>query len=237
MVVWRRLPWRTFLTCVLTSSTLGTAQYVISKTLVTSSTTYTQPYLYYAINNGSTVNVTVRIGMPQMELGSFPTSVIPTSGTAVTRQADTFTIPAGGWYTAGQGTLAVNTTIPYSSSVYPTGIELDDGTGNNDIVLYTSSGYLGATIYNSGTATYSGSGTAYTFGTLGKAVVAYKANDAASAVNGSLRNVGTPSSLPTVSALRLGAGRGNQNFLNGWINRGWYTPSREPNASLPDYTR
>lgn len=46
------------------------------------------------ISNGATVDFTLRVGLPQLEQGSFATSPIRTTGTAVTRSADVSTSAA-----------------------------------------------------------------------------------------------------------------------------------------------
>jgi hypothetical protein len=63
------------------------------------------------IANGQVVNVTVRIGMPQLEIGAFATSVIPTAGSAVTRNADVVTMTGAGFdfFNASAGTFFINT--------------------------------------------------------------------------------------------------------------------------------
>jgi hypothetical protein len=49
---------------------------------------FVQPSLFFAIVNGTTYDFTIRIAAPQMELGAYATTFIPTTTAAVTRLAD-----------------------------------------------------------------------------------------------------------------------------------------------------
>lgn len=76
----------------------------------------------YQWSTSGAANWTIRIGLPQLELGAFPTSVISTSGTAQTRQADVASISTGAFpFNAQQGTLLVSAT----PSVLATGGNLE----------------------------------------------------------------------------------------------------------------
>ena len=59
---------------------LGTATHV--------STAFVEPELNFGVANGQAINVTLRIGWPQQELGLFVTSPIRTTGAAATRAGD-----------------------------------------------------------------------------------------------------------------------------------------------------
>jgi len=61
-------------------------------------TTNTIAHLFsFTVTVGAAIDATVRLAMPQFELGTFASSVIPTTTATVTRATDnlTFTIPAG----------------------------------------------------------------------------------------------------------------------------------------------
>jgi hypothetical protein len=71
-------------------------------------TAYFKPYYQWDVPNGTSFDVTIRIGLPQMEEGSFMTSVIPTSGSTVTRTADNASITGSNfteWYNPSEGTV------------------------------------------------------------------------------------------------------------------------------------
>ena len=58
------------------------------------STAFVQPGLYISITNGAAYDFTIRIAAPQMELGAYATTWVPTTTTAVTRIGDS-TFKAG----------------------------------------------------------------------------------------------------------------------------------------------
>jgi hypothetical protein len=67
---------------------------------------FIQPFFRFAWANGAAIDITLRIGLPQLELGAFATSVIPTTTTALTRAADVASVNTlSPWYNAAEGTL------------------------------------------------------------------------------------------------------------------------------------
>ena len=63
------------------------ARYTQVNTISTSSA-FVRPILRFAITNGATYDFTIRIAAPQMELGAYATTFIPTTTAAVTRVED-----------------------------------------------------------------------------------------------------------------------------------------------------
>lgn len=72
-------------------------------------------------NIGTVVDVTVRVAAPQLELGSFPTSYIPTSGSQATRAADVCSINTlSPWYDQNEGTIYIETRYSTFANHQPT---------------------------------------------------------------------------------------------------------------------
>jgi hypothetical protein len=64
------------------------ARYEFTNTINNASTAFVQPYITARVFNGVAYDFTIRIGLPQMELGSVATSPIKTTTASVTRSAD-----------------------------------------------------------------------------------------------------------------------------------------------------
>lgn len=80
-----------------------------SGTYVNATTAFAQPTaanIFFA--SGVTIDITLRIGMPQLELGAFATSPIPTTTAAATRAADVAVMTGANfsnWYSQAQGSV------------------------------------------------------------------------------------------------------------------------------------
>ena len=66
-------------------------RFSFTRTLANASTARVTPIVQWLVNNGVSYDFTVRIGYPQMELGSVATSVIPTTTQAITRSNEIMT--------------------------------------------------------------------------------------------------------------------------------------------------
>jgi hypothetical protein len=192
-------------------------------------------------SSGAAIDITLRIGLPQLELGAFATSVIPTTTTALTRNADVASMTGtnfSSWYNASEGTLYVEAQLQGVEGLAPAAlVSIDDVTTNNRIILrrslvagtanfrfVSSAGSIDANLL-------SGSNTG-----LNKMIAAFKAGDQQSANNGTLFTGITPvASLPIVTRLAIGDGTGSTP-ASGTIRRIAYYPTRLSNAQLQALT-
>jgi hypothetical protein len=86
------------------------ARYSQIKTLVGTGVTNVRAMIYFNFVIGQTYNTTIRLAAPQMELGAYPTTYIPTTTATVTRIADSFSrnnIYTNGLITSSGGTWFV----------------------------------------------------------------------------------------------------------------------------------
>jgi len=194
---------------------------------------------------GVAIDITLRIGLPQLELGFYASSVIPTTTAEVTRALDQpFINTVTPWYNATESSfvvgyqLSLGSAVSISTSRFAFDFTEAPLTDNRlaiqailnalvaDRVLITSAG---------GAVSFSSNGT--TVGTTPRVVAAaYKSNDfAASATGATTIAVATGTTMPVnLTAVRLGGQIANSNNgqLGGWLRRFTYYPRRMTNAEL-----
>jgi len=223
-----------------TTSSLAIQRSSASYTIANASTAFIRPLIYFAITNGQTYNFTLRIGLPQLELGAFATSVIATTTAAATRTIENARIPLGSWYNASAFSLLVeaqkNTT---ADTGFATSVELNDGTGNRRISFYNSPSTANlridvSTIVDIPAGTYTSgvpykiaaavTGTSTTTGTI------------VSFFNGAAAGSGITTNLNSASYTNMNIGYigviGAGNQMNGWIQRIAYYPVAFSNTQL-----
>ena len=161
----------------------------------------------FRIGLGTSSNDTgsIKIGAVQIEEGSYPTSAIFTSGSAVTRVADSCsqTVPDG---VIGQteGVLYAELGSIPSEAIDDVFIELSDGTSNNRILFYAdSNSYIRNQIKASGSIS-SLINTNVTVSSNMKIAITYKSNEAKVFING-VQYGGTDTSVvvPSVNKMNL----------------------------------
>lgn len=109
--------------------------------------TFTDPLVAFAehtiqrtLGIGASIDITLRIWMPQLEKNSLASSIIPTYGVAATRGADNLSAATGSWLTQGSGTIYTAFSHPTMAvGVYPIILQIDDGTGSNRVQAFSQS--------------------------------------------------------------------------------------------------
>jgi hypothetical protein len=178
----------------------------------------------------------------QGEIGSFPTSYIPTTSSTVTRAADVASITGSNfssWYRQDEGTVFSNCKQAQVNTVAgATHYQFSDGTtGERFDVFGRANGGTGVKVFDGGTEvtdlfpTFTG----IAANTAIKIALALKENDLA-AKGFDDRSVQTDNSvtLPTVDRLTIGSGFSRS--INGTISRLTYYPYRLTDTTLQEIT-
>jgi hypothetical protein len=188
--------------------------------------------------HGSNYPSEVLIYGAQFEVGSFPTSYIPTSGSTVTRSPDLCTIEGtnfSSWYNQSEGTIFSDVS-PLSADSERAYV-FSDGSTNQRFGQNTN--------YNSNYALFMRRETTISLATATsgmpkpiKATIAYQSGSTRGVIDGVLKTLSSTTQVPnSIDQLSLGS----QNFsadgyLNGHIKRLTYFPTRLPDANLQNIT-
>jgi len=218
---------------------LNGKRYFHTRTLTNASTAFAWPYVFFSYGTGAAIDITLRIGLPQLELGAFATSVIPTTTTALTRSADVASVTTlSPWYNASEGTIYAEVGSAPLNTIAQQAWYLSDGSSNNAMFLRRNTVGLASAAVSVLGATQGDitSGAAITGGASYKAAFAYATNDLAISVNGNPVGTDTTASIPTVDRIALGSSVASTQFVNGYIRRITYYPRRLSNAELQAIT-
>jgi hypothetical protein len=172
----------------------------------------------------------------QLEAGAFPTSYIPTTTTALTRNADVASMTGtnfSGWYNQSAGTFVVQSQQLGTGNAFI--FTASDGTVNNRIAQFRNGTTLSNRVVTGGSATNPGDLTIVSQSLVSSAIAA-TAGSAIAAANGTLSSASTPVSLPTIDRLGIGVDNASATPLNGHIRRIAYYPTRLANAQLQALT-
>ena len=165
----------------------------------------------------------------QLEVGTFPTSYIPTTTATVTRAADVASITGtnfSSWYRQDEGTIFVEGATS-ASTASPILFQADDGTANERIQVRRN-GTTNASsllVTDGGTTQANFSVTGYNANTIGKTCAMYSLNDFQLSFNGTLGTADTSGTLPTVDRAFIGSAS-SPVYANGPIKRLTYWPTR-----------
>lgn len=219
---------------LLANTALSSQRRVFTFTNNQSTCAYLYPYYAAYFTSGVAIDFTLRIGLPQLELGAFATSpILPPAGNpaASTRAEDAATMPLGAWFNPAAGTLAAEfqletVTANRNSSI----LCLDDGatTRANCIDFFAGVGPVGvANVRANGSIQGSiNAGSVYSAGATMKTAVTYTATALTQAVNGAAPITSPVTQLPTgLAYLRLGSERwAGVQTIDGYLRRVRYWP-------------
>lgn len=211
---------------------------------------------------GTAIDITLRIGMPQLEQGAFATSVIPTSGTAVTRSADVTNIAAvtrsadvtniaaatrsadvasitgtafSSWYRQDEGTVYLLGST--NDAAFPGFLTIDDNSAAEYIRVNRAFGKMGLLVSKaSGNQVEMSSAGNVNISEAFRFSFGYRANDFAQSFNAETPVVDTTGAIPD-PPLRIRIGLGKYlTYANGHIRRLTYWPARLANSILQSIT-
>jgi hypothetical protein len=211
-------------------------RYTTTATAADATVAFVTPSLTLTMASGA-VDITVRIGAPQLELGSFATSPILTTTVTVTRAVDVGPVLTSTFgFNAAEGTLFVVCTPVGVGSGLQTAVYLDDNTNNERMGIRASATSNSMLVVDGGvTQVNAGIGTLVA-GTKFKAAFAYKLNDFAGCMNGGTVLTDTVGTVPTVTKMQIGTRTSGTEPLNGWYEQvACYAP-RLDNATVQRIT-
>jgi hypothetical protein len=204
-----------------------------------------QPFVRFITASSGAIDITLRIGLPQLEQGAFATSVIPTTTAAVTRSADVASITGANfssWYRQDEGTWFAQHDVRNTGAAGTGSIILS---ANNNAFnerqpqMGVGTGLLHDFYSITGGAIQANAvGGAHVVGTPDKVVFALKANDFIAALNGTLFGADNSGLFgSSITQLNIGALHNSTLLANGLIRRITYWPTRLANSTLQEITR
>ena len=230
-----------------TITSAGNGWYRCSMTFTTDATTgITIQYALY--NTALATNVYTGDGASgiyiwgaQLEAGAFATSYIPTTTATVTRAADVASITGSNFssfYNQTEGTVFIDVNSAPIATVIQTAYDINDGTTNERIFTRRlAAGTIGTAITDNNTVQANIGGFAIAASARYRSSFAYKLNDFSGSVNGATNDTASSGTLPTVTAMNIGATQAGASQTNGTIRRLTYWPTRLANTTLQQITQ
>lgn len=224
-------------------------RYSITNTAYTdTNTAYHNPYFQLNVNLGVTIDITIRIGYPQMELGSFATSPIPTTATSSipttapvdTRLADNADIPA-----ANFATIVPDTSIGSFFVQGRGGLESTQNGFGRFIGFNSSASAIAREnlntrigIWDATTSIQANNASANIVTNISKLAASFNGTNRNIALNGISATGTSGVNINTVfNRIVLGRNGNNSNYLNGVLSRAVYFPTQLSTGILQSLTQ
>ena len=185
-----------------------------------------------------TLTVTGSVLNAQIEVGTFATSYIPTTGATGSRTQDLCNLLSSPWYSAAASTLAIEYMVYYATApgITPVVAELNDNTANNIYSFRMIAPNVSEIRVFSSNISAGFSQLTFTANTPIKAAATF-----GTGLSGNFTQNGAPPQAYTftaapVSTSRLVIGFGRQAPLDGWVRRVTYWPRQLSNTELQQVT-
>jgi hypothetical protein len=212
-------------------------RYTYSPTIAQVGTAFAQMLVQWVLPS-ATYDFTIRIAAPQMELGSYATTFIPTTTAAVTRLADTCSL-TGASSIIGQAEGTIFAEVNLSRVNTDPVITISDGSDSNRIqIAFLSSTQLLATVRISGfnanlvvsIPTIPAAGGVY------KIALGYKVNDFCFSLNGINYTSTTARAVPACSVVSIGTSATAASFLGDQVTKAALYTTRLLDSELQSLT-
>jgi hypothetical protein len=219
-----------------TNAALRTQRNSFATTLNQAATAFAYSQIQFNVANGAAIDITLRIGLPQLEQGAFATSVIPTTTTALTRSADVASVNTlSPWYNSVAGTLYAEWVArlgvdqqPFGLVNVADGVRIRKNAANNYGFVVREPTVRDLALVPS---------PALTEGQIIKVAGAYAANDIALSGGGQSPVAGPTYSVVTATTAFIGGSVSTgAPYVNGHLRRITYYPRRLSNADLQTIT-
>lgn len=185
---------------------------------------------FYVVVNSAIASVL--FGGEQWEAASIPSTYIPTTSAAVTRNKSDMSNATGAWFSATAGAVAIEATTPLSSGT-PVLWSVDDGTANERIYIHrNASNEIHCLVVDGGVTQADLNLGVVADSTAFKLALAWSANDIAASLNGGAVVTDATATLPTVTTIHHGEDAAAANQWGGYIKRERYWATRLLNAQL-----
>jgi len=211
-------------------------RYLTAHTVPSGTITHISQSIRMNLTNGAAYDFTIRIAAPQMELGAYATTWVPTTTAAVTRLADSAS-KTGVSSLIGQteGTIFIEINKTQNGYNY---YSISDGTNNNWIFVgldADSPNLIRAYVRTVTGITADIKSGVIANGTV-KMAIAYKLNDVVLYVNGTQIGTDTSAAMPTgLSGIYL-TGNVSSTTVTNAVNQAALFPTRLTNAQLAELT-